>query len=72
MVARGFRHAHTFLSEPKFLRFQSDEKHDLLPWADPYIASLFADLESPTHNVHNELEPPYFAEEDDNENPWRR
>ena len=48
MVSRGFRHAHDYLPEPKFLRFKTEQTNDLLPWADPYIASLFNALEDET------------------------
>ena len=43
MALRGFRHAHAAISAPMYRRFREETPPDLLPWADPYIASLFGE-----------------------------
>ena len=72
MVSRGFRHAHAYIQEPKFRRFRQEKPSDLLPWADPYIASLFSLDDEQPPAVHNDSEPPLFNHEDEEENNWRR
>jgi hypothetical protein len=61
MFSRGFRHSHQPIYPPVFLR-TTPRQHDLLPWADPYIASLFhpeAELdENSTDDEQEELDPP--------------
>ena len=71
MVSRGFRHTHDYLREPKFRRWQVAEGSDLLPWADPYIASLFNADEDEASNTQTTSEAVLFEDEDE-ENSWRR